>query len=249
MNAKPLLISLLALAAILPCRAEHFESVPNPYSEPLPVVDIRDDQFNIVAHLYVPPGETMQLDSHEKPVGGAGYYEAMPGADYFLIIPSQSQLPRLGVESCPCLLHMDKIAWNRTGAVTAITGLRPYLQTSSGTKIAIASDVNHLHIADGRVYFKLQGHGSEEYWVQIRYGQVADAGGPWGFWNYVHLVFIRVLPWLLIALLAISVVNAIRLLREDRYPDKSFIELVQFSLARLLTFWRKKRDDEEEWEE
>jgi hypothetical protein len=37
----------------------------------------------------------------------------------------------------------------------------------------------------------------------------------------------------LLGLFAFSVVGAIRLLREDSHPEKSFIELMRFSLMRL----------------
>jgi hypothetical protein len=188
----------------------------------------------VVAHLFVLPGETMQLDADDqKPAAGAGYYEAMPGQDYLLLIPAKFQLPRLGMGSCPCLLRMDKIGWNREGAVTTIAGLRPYLETASGDKIAIVSDVRHPRIAGGKVYFQLQGRGSGEYWVLTRYGQVVEAGGPWGLWELARFLFAVLLPLALLAVLGFSVAGAIRLWRADSYPEKSFLELMQLSFLRL----------------
>ena len=228
------LLFLLALACALPCRALRLEPETNHSAEPQPVVDIEDESHVVVAHLFVLPGETMQLDSDDqKPAAGAGYYEAMPGQDYLLLIPAKFQLPRLGMASCPCVLRMDKIGWNRQGVVTTVAGLKPYLETASGDKIAIASDVKHARIAGGKVYFNLQGRGSGEYWVLTRYGQVVDAGGPWGLWDVVRFLLVDLLPLALLAVLGFSVAGAIRLWRADSNPEKSFLELMQLSFLRL----------------
>ena len=228
------LLFLLALACALPCQALRLEPETNHSAEPQPVVDIEDESHVVVAHLFVLPGETMQLDSDDqKPAAGAGYYEAMPGQDYLLLIPAKFQLPRLGMASCPCVLRMDKIGWNRQGVVTTVAGLKPYLETASGDKIAIASDVKHARIAGGKVYFNLQGRGSGEYWVLTRYGQVVDAGGPWGLWDVVRFLLVDLLPLALLAVLGFSVAGAIRLWRADSYPEKSFLELMQLSFLRL----------------
>ena len=228
------MLVLLALACALPSRALRLEPEANHSAEPQPVVDIEDESHVVVAHLFVMPGETMQLDSDDqKPAAGAGYYEAMPGQDYLLLIPAKFQLPRLGMASCPCLLRMDKIGWNRQGEVTTVAGLRPYLETASGDKIAIVSDMKHARIAGGKVYFNLQGRGSGEYWVLTRYGQVVDAGGPWGLWDVVRFLLVDLLPLALLVVLGWSVVGAIRLWREDSYPEKSFLELMQLSFLRL----------------
>ncbi|MGO9775685.1 MAG: hypothetical protein ACLQGT_00830 [Terracidiphilus sp.] len=228
------LLVLLALACALPSRALRLEPETNHSDAPQPVVDIEDESHVVVAHLFVMPGETMQLDSDDqKPAAGAGYYEAMPGEDYLLLIPAKFQLPRLGRESCPCLLRMDKIGWNRQGAVTTVAGLRPYLETASGGKIAIVSDVKHLRLAAGKFYFRLQGRGSSEYWVLTRYGQVVDTGGPWGLWELLHFFFVDLLPLALLIVLGFSVAGAIRLWREDSYPEKSFLELIQLGFLHL----------------
>jgi hypothetical protein len=228
------LLFLLALACALPCQALRLEPETNHSAEPQPVVDIEDESHVVVAHLFVLPGETMQLDSDDqKPAAGAGYYEAMPGQDYLLLIPAKFQLPRLGMASCPCVLRMDKIGWNRQGVVTIVAGLRPFLETASGDKIAIVSDMKHARIAGGKVYFYLQGRGSGEYWVLTRYGQVVDAGGPWGLWDVVRFLLVDLLPLALLAVLGFSVAGAIRLWRADSNPEKSFLELMQLSFLRL----------------
>lgn len=246
MRPRFLSISLLALACALPGRADHLDKVMNKTAGPLVVVDIEDDNHMVVGHLFVPPGETMLLDSQQNPAGGAGFYEAETGQDYLLIIPSKLQPPHLGADGCPCSLHMDKIGWNRQGAVTAIEGLKPYLETTSGAKIPIVSDVKRLNLADGRLDFQLQGHG--KYWLLTRYGQVVETGGPWGVWEMARFFFVEILPWLVVVVLAISVVGAIRLTRQDSHPDKSFLELMQLSLvglARRLKNLRGKSELEE----
>jgi hypothetical protein len=102
MKPVNVLLVLIALAIALPSRALRLEPETNHSAEPQPVVDIEDDSHVVVAHLFVLPGETMQLDSDDqKPAAGAGYYEAMPGQDYLLLIPAKFQLPRLGMASCP----------------------------------------------------------------------------------------------------------------------------------------------------
>ncbi|MGA2350050.1 MAG: hypothetical protein ABSF70_06435 [Terracidiphilus sp.] len=249
MKPKSALILLLAIACVLPARALRLDSIPNRSFAPLPVVDIRNEDFQIVAHLFVMPGETMLLNSEdEKPAGGAGYYEALPGDDTVVMIPGKLGLPHLGDVMCPCALHMDKIAWNRAGGVITVAGLRPYLETSLGAKTAIVSDVKHPRIADGKVYFQLKGHGSGEYWVLTRYGQVVQTGGPFGFSDLVRLLLVDILPWVLLGCLAFSLVNAIRLSRQDTYPDKSFLELMQVSFMRIF-FWRHRNDQRESEEE
>jgi hypothetical protein len=227
------IILLLAISCALPSRALRLEPQPNPTSAPLPVVDIEDASHTVVAHLYVLPGEKMLLDSDDqKPHAGAGYYEAMPGEDYFLLVLSKLQFPRLGGGTCPCALHMEKIGWNHQGEVTIITGLRPFLETASGTQIPIVSDVNHPRIANGKLYFKLQGHWGE-YWVLTRFGQVVEVGGLWGLWEITRFLLAVLLPLAVLGLLGYTLAGAIRLLREDTYPEKSFIELMQLSFMRL----------------
>lgn len=247
MTHKSLLPVLLTLCCVLPCRADHLEPAPNRLPWPLPVVDIEDENHMVVAHLFVDPGETMQLDSDQHPAAGAGFYEAMPSQDLLLLIPSKLQLPRLGADNCLCALHMDKIAWNHQGALTAVAGLRPYLETAGGVKIPIVSDVKHPRIADGKLYFKLQGHGSGEYWVLIRYGRVFDAGGPWGTWETASFFFLYILPFAAFLLIAICAIGAIRLVRQDSHPDKSFLELMQISLMRLplLSRFEREKDPDE----
>jgi len=246
MNSRLSLSLLFALACALTCHADHLDKVMNKSSAPLAVVDIEDASHVVVGHLLIPPGETMLLDSEQNPAGGAGYYEAAPGQDYLLMIPSRLQPPHLGADGCPCSLHMDKIGWNRQGAVTAIEGLKPYLEATSGAKIPIVSDVKRLNLADGRLDFQLQGHG--KYWLLTRYGQVVETGGPWGVWEMARFFFVEILPWLVVVVLAISVVGAIRLTRQDSHPDKSFLELMQLSLvglARRLKNLRGKSELEE----
>jgi hypothetical protein len=196
----------------------------------------------VVAHLFILPGETMQIDSDDqKPSAGAGYYEAEPGEDYQLLIPANLKLPRLGGERCPCVLPMDKIGWNHAGAVTTIAGLRPYLETASGAKIAIVSDVRHLRIEDGKVYFRLEGR-SGSYWLLTRFGQVTAAGGPWGL-SEAAIFFIQYLVPLAFALLVgYCAVGAIRLHREEAHPDKSFLELMLICLLRLPLARRIKHE-------
>jgi hypothetical protein len=48
-----------------------------------------------------------------------------------------------------------------------------------------------------------------------------------------RFLLFSVLPLVLLGLFVFSVVGAIRLLREDSHPEKSFIELMRFSLMRL----------------
>ena len=237
-------ISLLALACALPCQADHLDKVMNKTSAPLVVVDIEDDSHMVVGHLFVPPGETMLLDSQQNPAGGAGFYEAETGQDYLLIIPFKLQPPHLGADGCPCSLHMDKIGWNRQGALTVIGGLLPYLETTSGTKIPIVSDVKHLNFSDGKLNFKLQGHRGE-YWVLTRYGQVVETGGPWGIWELTRFLFTDFLPWLAVFLVVISIVGAIRFTRLDTHPDKSFLELMQLSLVNLAQWLKNPRGTSE----
>jgi hypothetical protein len=225
-------ISLLALVCALTCHADHLDRVMNNSAAPVVVADIEDDSHMVVGHLFVSPGETMFLDSEQNPAGGAGYYEAAQGQDYLLMIPARWQPPHLGGDGCPCSLHMDKIGWNRQGSVAVIGGLKPYLETNSGARIPIVSDVKHLNLADGKLNFKLQGHRGE-YWVNTRYGQVVKTGGPWGLWELTRFFFADMLPWLAIILAVISVAGAIRLTRQGSHPDKSFLELMQLSLALL----------------
>lgn len=232
MKPSSALILFLSASWALPCGALRLQPVPNPTAEPLPVVDIEDAGHMVVAHLFVLPGETMKLDSKQVPAAGAGYYEAMPGEDYILLIFPKMQFPRLGKEVCPCALHMDKIGWNRQGEVATVAGLRPYLETASGARIPIVSDVKHVRIAGGKFYFKLQGR-SGDYWALTRFGQVVETGGPWGLAEMMRFFFFVLLPLTLAVLLGIMVVGAIHLMREDTHPDKSFIELMEHTFMCL----------------
>ncbi|MFZ1083893.1 MAG: hypothetical protein WAN35_02875 [Terracidiphilus sp.] len=247
MSLKSFLPLLLSLACARNCLADHLDKISNHSAAPVAVVDIEDASHMVVGHLFVPPGETLLLDSDQNPAGGAGFYEAETGEDYLLMIPSKLQFPHLGSESCPCSLHLDKIGWNRQGAATVVGGLRPFLETTSGTKIPIVSDVKHLNLADGRLNFKLQGRGSE-YWVLTRYGQVVETGGPWGLWELTRFILTDFLPWLVVTLVVISIVGAIRLTRLDSHPEKSFLQLMKVSLLSLLLRGKFGGDDQPESE-
>lgn len=235
------LILLLAVGCAHPSKGPRLETQPNPTSEPLPAVDIEDDNHLVVAHLFVLPGETMKLNIHDQtPVSGAGYYEAVEGEDFLFVIPAKLEFPRLGGESCPCVLHMQKMAWNHQGTLTSITGLRAFLETTSGTQIPIVSDVVHPRIANGKVYFKLKGH-SSEIWALTRFGQIVDTGGPWGLWEIVRFFFTVLLPIAVLALFVYTLGGAIYFMRQDTYPNEPFIQLMLLSFMRLPLARRIRR--------
>jgi hypothetical protein len=239
MRPPSALIVLAVFSLALPAFALRLEPVRNDYNYPRPVVDIEDADHGVVSQLFVMPGETMKLDSKEIPVAGAGFYQAMPGEVYYITILPKLQFPRLEANLCPCLLHVDKIGWSRDGTLTTIVGLRPFLQTTTGAKIPILSDVNHPRMDQGRLYFKLQGHGGGDYWVLTRYGQVVEVGGPWGIWEMIVFLITRVLPIVLAIAFVYSVAGGIVYYRADAHPGKSFIELMLLSL-RHPPFFRRK---------
>jgi hypothetical protein len=232
MKPQSALIVLAAVALAAPAFCFHLEPVRNYYKFPLPVVDIEDADHGVVAQLYVQPGETMKLDEKEIPVAGAGYYQALPGQEYYVIIFPKFPLPRYASNLCPCVLEVDRIGWNRDGNLTTITGFRPFLQTASGAKIPILSDVAHPRMADGKLYFKLKGHEWSDYWVLTKYGQVVEVGGPWGPWELTVFLLTRVLPIVLAIAFLYSVAGGIVYYRAEIYPQKSFIELMQLSFKR-----------------
>jgi hypothetical protein len=236
------LILLLILGCARHTTAPRLEVQPNPTSAPIAAADIEDDNHLLVGHLYVLPGETMQLNPHDQtPVSGAGYYEAMPGEDHLLVVPANLEFPRLGDDGCPCALLMDKIGWNHQGTVTTIAGLHPFLETSSGAKIPIVSDVAHPRIAKGKMYFKLKGHSSEN-WVLTRFGQVVETGGPWGLWEFIHFFLTVLLPLALLALFVYTLAGAIYFLRQDTHPNESFLQLMLLSFMRLPLARKLRRD-------
>jgi hypothetical protein len=246
MKPHTALIFLLAIAATAPRAAYGLDAIKNTTAEPLSIVDIEDKNHDVVAHLYVMPGETMKLTAADSPAAGAGYYEAVAGQEYFVWILPKLSLPGLDKDACPCALHVDKIGWDREGKLTAIAGLRPYLVAYPNRKIPILSNVEHPHVANGKLYFKLAGHGSSEYWVRTRFDQVVESGGPWGWRETAGFLLVYVLPLVPIGLLVYSLVGAIRLMRSQEYPDKSFLELMRLSFLSLLV-WR--RNSEPEWDE
>lgn len=229
MKPPSALIVLCAFAMARPASSLRLEPVRNDTQYPRDVVDIEDADHGVVAQLFVQPGETMKLDSKEIPAAGAGYYQALPGEVYYVVILPKFPLPRLDATLCPCLLHVDRIGWNREGTLTTVTGLRPFLQAASGAKIPIVSDVNHPRMTGGRLYFKLQGHRGE-YWVLTRFGQVVEAGGPWGMWELTRFLVTIVLPISLACTLVYAIAGGVVYYRADAHPDKSFIELMQLSL-------------------
>jgi hypothetical protein len=242
MKPRFALILLLTVGYALPSRALRLEVQPNPTSQPVAAVDIEDENHIVVAHLFVLPGETMKLNPVDQtPVAGAGYYEAMPGEDYLLVIPANLEFPRLGGESCPCTLHMNKIGWTRLGVFSTIEGLRPFLETSTGKKIPIVSDVAHPRMAQGRLYFRLKGHSSEN-WVLTRYGQVVDTGGPWGLWEIARFFLTVVLPLVLLGVFGYTLAGAIYFLRQDTHPNESFLQLMLLSFMRLPLASRMRRE-------
>lgn len=247
MKPQSALILLGAIALALPAFSLRLEPVRNDSKYPLPVVDIEDGDHGVVAQLYVMPGELMKLDSNENPVAGAGYYQSLPGQEYYLIILPKFPVPRYASNLCPCALHMDKIGWDHDGKLTTITGFRPFLETASGEKIPILSDVKHPRMADGKLYFKLKGHTWADYWVMTRYGQVVDVGGPWGPWELIRFLFTTVIPIVLGCGLVYAVAGGIVYHRAEAHPDKSFIELMQLSFTHP-PFFRNRTDTIQESE-
>ena len=242
MKPPSALILLAAIALAPPALCFHLEPVRNDHNLPLPVVDIEDGDRVLVAQLFVLPGETMKLDSKEIPVAGAGYYQALPGEDYYVIIFPRTPLPRLQTNLCPCVLQVDRIGWDREGKLTTIAGLRPFLETAAGVKMPILSDVSHPRMEKGRLYFRLQGHGGGDYWVLTRYGQVVEAGGPWGPWEMIFFLITRVIPIVLAIAFVYAVVCGILYYRADVHPDKSFIELMVLSFKQPPFFRRGTAD-------
>jgi hypothetical protein len=244
MKPPSVLILFAAIALVPPALCLRLEPVRNDTKYPRIVVDIEDADKGVVAQLFVMPGETMKLDSKEIPVAGAGYYRALPGEDYYVIIFPKTPLPRLEANLCPCVLQVDKIGWDHDGKLTTISGFRPFLETASGAKIPIVSDVNHPRMDKGRLYFRLQGHGGGDYWVLTRFGQVVEAGGPWGLWEMTFFLITVIVPIVLACTLVYSVAGGIVYYRADSHPDKSFIQLMQLSLTQPPFFKRKTAEAE-----
>jgi hypothetical protein len=244
MKPQSALLLLLAFAWVPPAFSLHLEPVRNDGKYPHAVVDIEDADHGVVAQLFVQPGETMKLDDKENPVAGAGFYQAMPDEVYFLVVLPKFPFPRLPANLCPCVLHMDRLGWNRQGTLTTVTGWRPFLQTAAGVKIPITSDVNHPRMDKGRLYFRLQGHGGGDYWVLTQYGQVVEVGGPWGPWELIVFLVTRVLPIVAAISFIYAVIGGILYYRLDIHPDKSFIQLMQLSF-RHPPFLLKTTGEEE----
>ena len=143
------------------------------------MLHIEDGDKGVVAQLFVNPGETMKLDEKENPAAGAGFYQAMPGEVYYVVIPPRLPLPRYASNLCPCVLEVETFGWNHEGTLTTVTGFRPFLITAAGVKIPITSDVAKPRMIKSKLYFKLKDHQWGDYWVLTRYGQVVvDRGDP-----------------------------------------------------------------------
>jgi len=231
MKPPSALILFAAFALAPPAFALHLEPVRNDYNYPRPIVDIEDANKGVVAQLFVMPGETMKLDEKENPAAGAGFYQAMPGEVYYVVIPPKLPLPRYASNLCPCVLEVEKIGWNREGALTTITGFRPFLVTAAGVKISITSDIAKPKMANSKLYFKLKGHQWGDYWVLTRYGQVVDVGGPWGPWELFVFIVTVIAPIVLACALIYGVAGGIVYFRADLHPDRSFIQLMQLSFT------------------
>ena len=238
MKPQSTLILLAAIALVPPAFSLHLEPVRNDGKYPHAVVDIEDADHGVVAQLFVLPGETMKLDDKENPVAGAGFYQAMPDEVYYVVILPKFPFPRLQANLCTCVLHMDRIAWDRQGKLTAVTGWRPFLQTAAGVKIPITSDVTHPRMNKGRLYFRLQGHGGGDYWVLTQYGQVVEVGGPWGPLELIFFLITRVIPIVLAVSFVYAVICGVLYYRADVHPDKSLIQLMLLSFTHPPFFRR-----------
>lgn len=245
MKPPSALILLAAIASALPALALRLEPVRNDHNYPKPVVDIEDGEHGIVAQLFVMPGETMKLDAKDNPAAGAGFYQATPGQEYYLIILPKFQLPRYKSNLCPCALHMNEIGWDHDGKLATIAGFKPFLETATGVKIPILSDVNHPRMEKGKLYFKLKGHEWGDYWVLTRFGQVVDVGGPWGPWELTFFLITTVLPIVLGCALIYAVAGGVVYYRADIHPDKSFIQLMQMSFKHPPFFKQRAASSEE----
>ncbi|MBW2107220.1 MAG: hypothetical protein JRI36_00940 [Deltaproteobacteria bacterium] len=130
----------------------------NTTGRPLRILDLNDIHGKPFARL-VMTGEKMTINHYNYPESGAGYYEALPGHDYFIPFTSSGVLGGL---------HVDKVAWDDAGKTIAIEGLRPFFDGAE--KIRITSDVRAPKIQDGILYLKLAGHGNQEYGFKIVFG-------------------------------------------------------------------------------
>ena len=115
------------------------------------------------------PGKTLQAKS------GAGYFQADAGS-YFNLEGALGDDILLDQKKCYCALHVSRVAWDHNGTLTGILGLSPVFFTDENTKIAITSDVKNPKGAYGNLYITLEGHGTTEYWIKVKFGKIAAIG-------------------------------------------------------------------------
>jgi hypothetical protein len=85
---------------------------------------------------------------------------------------------------CSEVLRVDKVAWDRNGDLTAISGIRPDFcllfakqsDTTPAKSFSITSDLSHPKIANGNLYMRLEGRGATEFWIKIKFGRVVAIG-------------------------------------------------------------------------
>jgi hypothetical protein len=185
MKASFTLVVLLVFAfsdAVVVQRA-----VKNDGAKPFAVFDVVYKQGKTAAVLYLMPGETMTFDSSGVQNSGAGYYEAVRG-DYFYLQNKRDQKSPSGRpimfegHVTFCTIHVDRISWDHSGRLTAISGIRPdgkLTGPAADAKAAdteVTSDVKNPKIANGNLYITLAGHGATEYWLKVQFGFVVAIG-------------------------------------------------------------------------
>lgn len=175
MQTKSGLIALLAISFAASGTAVGQEAIKNNGPNPLAVIDVTLDGREDAARLYVIGGETLHVTAEGEPVGGSGYYEALPGK-YFPVHAATLRPVMFEGHFCFPSLRVDKVAWDNSGQLTAITGLNSAFFRAGDKSLAITSDTKNPKLANGNLYLTLEDRGATEYWVKIKFGRIVAIG-------------------------------------------------------------------------
>jgi hypothetical protein len=175
MQTKSGLIALLAVSFAASGTAvgqtAFKNSGPNPFRVSTVTLDGRED----VAGLYAMGGETLHVGAQGEPIGGSGDYEALPGK-YFPVQAATMRPVMFEDHIVFPSLRVDKVAWDNSGQLTAITGLNPAFFREGDKTLAITSDTKNPKLANGNLYLTLEGRGATEYWIKIKFGRIVAIG-------------------------------------------------------------------------
>jgi hypothetical protein len=148
---------------------------PKPTGEPVCLLTITGSDGKPVAKLCITSGD-MAFDSNQNIAQGAGFMRAEPGKFYHVIPTFQcgEHYQQLGI-------GLSWLEWDDNGKTLSVRGLEPIIDSSSGDKYEITSDLEHPLVEDGILKITIKDKGDFSFKIEFdgnRGARMVEDGCP-----------------------------------------------------------------------